>query len=157
MSIRALMRRIEKLEQRMEQVAEARSRSSAECICFPLNEPPFFGFPIEMDIASRVKCPLHGDRLKCRFDYIYVSKWRRETEPRRRQTLSAQHQKAWAASFPSDLRPAEEAEADDGTYLRLKDGTRLLALEFEWKKNQASKPLTLLSGSTETAQTFQQE
>ena len=62
----------------------------------------------------------------------------REREELRRQSLSAQHQKAWAASFPPDLWPAEEEETEDGIYLVLKDGTRLLAEEFTWKKkNQA--------------------
>jgi len=122
MSTRSLLRRIEKLEQRAEQIAKARSRSSPECICFPETEPPFFGFPIEGDIAFLVKCPLHGDRSKWPIFYVYVAKWRREGEPLRRQRLSAQYQKAWAASFPSDLWPAEET--NDG-YLRLKDGTLL--------------------------------
>ena len=31
---------------------------------------------------------------------IYVSAWRAETKPARRQRLSAQYRKAWEASFP---------------------------------------------------------
>jgi len=32
-----------------------------------------------------------------------VAKWRREGEPKRRQRLSSQYQKAWLVSFPEDL------------------------------------------------------
>jgi hypothetical protein len=30
------------------------------CICFPANEHPSFGFRVELEIAARVKCPIHG-------------------------------------------------------------------------------------------------
>lgn len=150
---RTLLRRIEKLEQRAEQVAKTQSMSCPDCICFPATEQPFFGFPVEGEIAFDVKCPLHGDRFKWPVFRLYVPGWRREKEPLRRQCLSAQYQKAWAASFPSDLWPAQEEETDEGTYLRLKDGTRLLAHEFAWKKEQASKPLQPISGSTGTVET----
>jgi hypothetical protein len=60
--------------------------------------------------------------------FHYVSKWLREKIwgiwVRR---CSEQYQKAYYASFPSDLWPAEEEETEHGLYLRLKDGTRLLA------------------------------
>jgi hypothetical protein len=45
-------------------IANDRSRFSPDCICFPEKEQPSFGFPIEEDIAFRVKCPLHRDRFK---------------------------------------------------------------------------------------------
>ena len=149
MSRRELLKRIEKLEQHAKQIAKERSRSSPDCICFPDNEKPFFGFPLEGDIAFAVKCPLHGDRFKWPIFFIYVAKWRREKEVRRRQGLSAQFQKAWEASFPSDLWPAQEEKAEEGTYLRLRDGTRLLVHEFAWKKKPASRPLVQTSGSSE--------
>ena len=136
MTTRELLKRVEKIERRSKEIAEARSMYSAECICFPENEPPSFGFPIEQEIASRVKCPLHGNRWKWTFHRIYVSKWLREKFERKRETLSPQHRKAWTASFPPNLWPAEEEEAEDGVYLRLKDGTRLLAEEHAWKKNK---------------------
>jgi hypothetical protein len=60
---RTLQNRIE----RAELAAKAEHRFSAECICFPADEPPFFGFPLEEQIAARVKCPLHGDRFKPTF------------------------------------------------------------------------------------------
>jgi len=149
MSTRSLLRRIEKLEQRVKQFAQARSRFSPDCICFPENEEPFFGFPVEGDIAFAVKCPLHGDRFKWPKFYIYVAAWLREKAAVRRQRLSAQYQKAWAASFPADLWPAEEESTDDGIYLRLKDGTRFLAGEFRWKKNSSSASSPPTSASTE--------
>lgn len=70
-----------------------------DCICFPENEQPFFSHPIEESIAAPVKCPLHGDRFRQPIFHVYVSKWRREGEPARRQRLSAQYRKAWEASF----------------------------------------------------------
>jgi hypothetical protein len=105
------------------------------CICFPENERPSFGFRVEMEIAARVKCPIHGDRSKSWY-FTYSPKWHRERQKIRREGLSLQFQKAWLASFPPDLWPAEEEETADGIYLRLKDGTRLLGEEFSWRKNR---------------------
>ena len=136
MPTRELLKRIEKLERRSKEIAEACTMYSAECICFPENEPPYFGFPLEQEIAFRVKCPLHGNRWKWTFHHIYVSTWLREVFERKRETLSTQHRKAWAASFPPSLWPALEEETEEGVYLRLKDGTRLLAEEYAWKKNE---------------------
>jgi hypothetical protein len=113
MSRRSMLKRIEKLEQLGEQIAEERSRSSPDCICFPAKEPPFFGFPIEEEIAHAVKCPLHGDRFRWSCgSYIYVPKWFREKMSLRNQQLGARFQKAWVAGFPSDLWPAEEEATD---------------------------------------------
>jgi len=88
------------------------------------DEQPFFGFPLE----QQTLCPLHGVRFEPIF-HIYVPKWRRENEKKIRWfRLSPQYHKAWHASFPPELWPAEEEETDDGrTLLRLKDGTKLLA------------------------------
>jgi hypothetical protein len=47
----------EKRLERAEQAAKAEHRFSAECICFPADEEPFFGFPLEEQIAAKVKCP----------------------------------------------------------------------------------------------------
>src|SRR5579859_694940 len=114
---------------------------SPDCICFPPNEPPFFCFPIEEAVAGEVKCPLHGERFKHRF-HIYVGKWYREKSAKiLRDRLSAQHQKAWLASFPPTLWPAEEEETEDGRiFLRLKDGTRLLAFEPCWHRMGPTSP-----------------
>ena len=83
--------------------------SPSDCICFPENEQPFFCFPSEEEIAAKVKCSLHGNRFRQPIFHIYVAKWRREGEPLRRQRLSSQYQKAWLASFPKDLWPAQDA------------------------------------------------
>jgi hypothetical protein len=124
-------RLLQRLE-RAESAAKSQFRFSTDCICFPENEPPFFGFPIEAEIAARVQCPLHGNRFRP-MGHLYVSKWRRKSEEIRRQRLSAQYHKAWLASFPSDLWPAEEVETDDGRiFLKLQDGTTLLAYDRCW-------------------------
>ena len=75
MRVQGLERRIE----RAELAAKAQSKFSAQCICFPADEPPFFGFPLEEQIAAKVKCPMHGDRFKPTF-HIYVPKWRRDND-----------------------------------------------------------------------------
>ena len=77
-----------------------------------------------------MKCPLHGERFKPIRFHIYVGKWRRESEPRRRQLLSPQYRKAWDAGFPPELWPATEEKSEDGTiFLKLKDGTKLEGLQ----------------------------
>jgi hypothetical protein len=97
MGIRTLLKRIEQAEKAL----KARSIFSTECICFPENEPPFFCFPCEEEIAAKVKCPLHGNRFRQPIFHIYVAKWRRESEKNRRQRLSSQSIKkpGWPA-FP---------------------------------------------------------
>src|SRR5215471_11612719 len=77
-------------------------KGSAACTCFPEDEQLFFCTDTEEQIAANVKCPLHGDRFKQPICRVYVSKWRREREPLRRQRLSPQYQKAWADSFLPD-------------------------------------------------------
>ena len=48
---------------------------------------------------------------------------------------SEQYRKAWFASFPPNLWPAEEEEDPNGPiFLKLKDGTRLLASEPTWTR-----------------------
>ena len=133
MQNRALLVRIE----RAEQAAKAHRKFSPDCICFPQHEPPFFCFPIEAEVAAKVKCPLHGERIGHLLSFIYVSKWRRKAEPARRARLSEQYQKAWNASFPADLWQAEEDVTADGTvYLKLKDGTKLLAYAPSYPRQQ---------------------
>jgi hypothetical protein len=101
---------------RAEQAAKAQAKFSSECICFPPKEPPRVGFPIEEEIAARVKCPLHEERFKTPQFHIYVPKWLRE---KLWKVLYSQHseqyRKAWFASFPPDLWPAEEDETDGTT------------------------------------------
>ena len=131
------LRRLENLERGLTEIAEILSRSSVACICFPVKEQPIFNFPIEGDKAFLVKCKLHGDRFVWPVFFMFRAKWAREKAALFRERLSLKYNRAWAASFPSILWPAEEEEADEGTYLRLKDGTRLLAEEFPWRKSKA--------------------
>jgi hypothetical protein len=93
------MNRMEKAEQ----AATSNWKFSADCICFPEKEQPFFCDSSEEEIAARVKCPLHGNRFKQPICHIYVSAWLRAKEPARRQRLSAQYRKAWEATFPPDV------------------------------------------------------
>lgn len=116
---KSLLKRIE----RVELVAKAQSRFSSQCICFPENEPPSFNWPVEQQIAAKVKCSLHGGRFRPLTFFIHVSKWLREKKQRLLLTHhSEQYRKAWYASFPADLWPAEEVETDGRLDLRLKDG-----------------------------------
>jgi hypothetical protein len=114
---------------RAEEAAKAQSRFSSQCICFPGNEPPFFNWPVEQEIAAAVKCHLHGDRFKPVKFFFYVAKWLREKRVSLMQTHhSEQYRKAWDASFPPNLWPAQEVLNDAHTILQLKDGTTLSAV-----------------------------
>jgi hypothetical protein len=108
---------------------KAQSKFSADCICFPENEQPQLAFDIEFEIAGAVKCPLHGGRFKPPQLRVYMAGWLRK---KRHAVLwthhSEQYRKAWFASFPEDLWPAEEVKSEDGnTFVILRDGTTLLA------------------------------
>ena len=131
MRTKTLAARIE----RAEQTAKAEHRFSTQCICFPENEPPFFVFEIELEMLTRVTCPIHGQRFKPYYR-IYVAKWLRLKQPQHLWTHhSEQYRKAWFASFPPNLWPAEEEEDPNGRiFLKLKDGTRLLASEPTWTR-----------------------
>jgi hypothetical protein len=132
--MRTLLRRIE----RAEVMLKAQSILSPDCICFPEKEQPFFGFDYEAEIAFRVKCPLHGDRFQPRV-HLFIAGWRREREKIRRATLGAQFHKAWEASFPSHLFPAEEETTKEGIYLRLRDGTRVLVEKFKYSSREPAR------------------
>ena len=114
MGTRISLRRIE----RAEEALKAHAIFAPDCICFPEKEQPFFGFDYEAEIAFG---------------------WRREREKTRRATLSAQFQKAWQASFPSHLFPAKEETTEEGIYLRLKDGTRVLVEKFKYASREPAR------------------
>ena len=63
--------------QRTEKALKAQSIFPADCICFPDVERPSFGFSIEMEIAGKMKCPLHGERFTPLF-HLYIAKRFRE-------------------------------------------------------------------------------
>jgi hypothetical protein len=121
--------------ERVEQATKAQSKFSADCICFPENESPFFAFDIELEMLTRVRCPLHGERFKPLY-HLYVAKWLRAKQAQHLWTHHSQrYRRAWFASFPPDLWPAEEEEDPSGRiFLKLKDGTRLLASEPAWTR-----------------------
>jgi hypothetical protein len=57
---------------------------------------------------------------------VWKDLWTRHTE---------QYRKAWFGRFPPELWPAEEEETEHGNiYLKLKDGSRLLAYESPWRQ-----------------------
>jgi hypothetical protein len=118
MQTRTLLARIE----RVEQLATLKTKFSPGCVCFPEREPPFFGFSIEEAIAAKVTCAIHGKRTYFRFHRLYLPAWRRENEKIRRSSMSPQYQKAWNASFPPHLWPAEEVMVESDLMLRLKNG-----------------------------------
>jgi hypothetical protein len=91
--------------ERVEQAAMAHPILSADCICFPEDEQPFFCSVSEEAIAATVKCPLHGERFVQPIFHIYVPQWRRESEPARRESLPPQYRKAWVASCFEESRP----------------------------------------------------
>jgi hypothetical protein len=91
-----------------------------------------------MEIASKVLCPVHGLRFTP-LPHLYVAKRFREQLWTDLQTHhTEQYRKAWFARFPLALWPAEEEETEQGaTFLKLKDGNRLLACEPAWKHRYA--------------------
>jgi len=112
---KSLQRRIE----RAEEMAKGQHRFSPGCICFPEKEPPSFNWPVEQQIAAKVKCSLHGERFRPLTFFVYVCEWLREKRQRLLQTHhSEQYRKAWHASFPGDLWAAEEVETDGKLELR---------------------------------------
>ena len=95
---RALQLRIE----RAELVAKAQSKHSAECLCFPENEPPFFAFEIELEMLTGLKCPLHGRRFKPLYR-IFVAKWLRAKQPP--QHLWTHHSEQYRKAMVRKLSP----------------------------------------------------
>jgi hypothetical protein len=111
-------------------------KRAVDCICFPDKERPSFGFAIELEIAGKMLCPVHGMRFTP-LSHLYVAKRFREKLWTDLGTHhSEQYRKAWFACFPSELWPAEEEETEEGKiFLKLKDGSRLLAYESTGRRN----------------------
>ena len=125
-----LRNRIKKLEQTM---AEPSTTAQYEegCICFPPGEPPAFHWVAEIETAAAVRCPLHGVRFDAiEKPVVYEAKWH---QPEDYATVdwpyhSAQYSKAWRASFPPGLWPADERwqfQPERTATLILRDGTEL--------------------------------
>ena len=109
-----LKSRVEKLEVDLQQSGAKRVGLGAPaCICFPADEEPVFRTDEEQETAAKVHCPLHGKRFEPRI-HIYVAVWRWEREVKYRwPRLSEQYHKAWRASFPQDVLPAEITSGRD--------------------------------------------
>jgi hypothetical protein len=117
---------------RIEKAAKAESIFGTDCVCFPRDSPPRFHWEIEVEIAAKIKCPLHGQRFERPF-LIYTAKWQREKRERLiEERMSEQFKKGWYASFPRDLWPAGEEQRGKQICLKLKNGTILPAVEFNW-------------------------
>ena len=129
MRTRTLLRRIEQAEL----ASKSKWSCPPDCICFPENEPPSFHWLVEREIAAKLECPLHGQRFKP-VAMTYVAEWlRKKREAFMATRRSAQYRKAWQASFSPDVWPAEEQKVGQKISLHLKDGSVLLAVEYNWK------------------------
>ena len=100
-----------------------------QCICFPPDEPPDLALKAEIEAATAVRCPIHGNRFGELAPMIYVAtQYRRPTRlhPERWKWCSPQYVKAMKARFPPDRWPAQEiVEPDSGVRFVLKDGTEI--------------------------------
>jgi hypothetical protein len=129
--------RLKKLEQTMTEQETIEEWDEA-CICFPPDEPPEMEFMAEVEIAAAVRCPLHGARFHAIQQrlVIYRAKWLRRSKANATVDYatvnwpnhSPQYSKAWRASFPPGLWPAEERlqfQPERTTTLVLRDGTEI--------------------------------
>ena len=125
---KGLHRRLDKISDQVDQLVATRGRMSSACICFPLSEPPRFFYPEEQEIASRVKCAIHGERFQRREGLSrFYSMWMLERRFQSYLCRSEQYRQAWKASFPD--WPTRE-EDDNNVYLVFKDGSKYIA----WRK-----------------------
>jgi hypothetical protein len=123
-----------------------------DCICFPEEEQPSFSFPIEVEIASKVNCPLHGAGFTPRFRLYFAKRFRGEVWKELSTCHSEQYRKAWFARFPPTLWPAEEEETAEGNiFLKLKDGSKVLAYEQPWRHSRSENEEVESPGATPAA------
>lgn len=116
---------LEKLQGEVDDLITKRGRMSATCICFPKSEPPRFWYPKEQEIASRVKCPIHGERFERREHFhCYPPLWLLQKRYTTYISLSEQYRRAWAASFPHWPHRQED---DENVYLVFPDGRKYIA------------------------------
>lgn len=135
-----LRTRIRKLEQTMTDL-NISPQQEEDCICFPADEPPAFHWVAEVETAAAVLCPLHGVRFhEIDKPVVFQAKW---MLPEDYATAdwphhSQQYSKAWRASFPPGLWPAEERwqfQPVRLTTLILRDGNEIPSGGWadEWK------------------------
>jgi hypothetical protein len=143
-----LRSRLKKLEQDMIEPNTAPPHEEA-CICFPPGEPPAFHWMAEVETAAAVRCPLHGTRFDAIDEpVVYQARW---LLPEDYATVdwpnhSPQYSKAWRASFPPNLWPADERwqfQPERTVTLILRDGTKLpsggCADEWQTQKLEAGR------------------
>jgi hypothetical protein len=124
MNLKNLKNRLSKLEQVKRKIA-----TEADCICFPLNEPPKLLLQAEREAASGVLCPIHGQRFSSfagPLIYGEIIPLPTHLDLSWRSRYSPQYVKAMDASFPSDRWPATKiVEPDGAVRFVLKDGTEI--------------------------------
>jgi hypothetical protein len=104
-----LRTRIKKLEQTMSD-PNVSPHHDEGCICFPADEPPAFHWVAEVETAAAMQCPLHGARFhEIDRPVVFQAKWSLPADYATADwpNHSPQYSKAWRASFPPGLWPAE--------------------------------------------------
>lgn len=127
-NIQKINNRLERAEHKSTQLIKQRSLYSADCLCFPKDDPPRFFSSQEQEIAFAVQCPIHGQRFEPHkgVDYCW-SAWILRSRFTVYVNRSEQYRRAWAASFPN--WPHRE-EDDENVYIVFPDGSKYLA----WRK-----------------------
>jgi hypothetical protein len=104
-----ILKRIRRAEVLAKQTSSA--KHLARCTCFPEHgKSPYFLYPGIEELASSLKCPLHGDRFRysqaldadaSAIDLEVGWVWRHASE---------QYRKAWNATFQDSAWPTEEIQ-----------------------------------------------
>jgi hypothetical protein len=143
-----LRSRLKKLERTLTE-PNATAQPEEACICFPPGEPPAFHWMAEVETAAAVCCPLHGVRFHAiDTPVVFQAKWARPSDSATVDwpNHSPQYSKAWRASFPPNLWPADERwqfQPEITVALILRDGTELpsggCADEWQTQKLEAGR------------------
>jgi len=75
-----------------------------QCICFPPDEPPDLALKAEIEAATAVRCPIHGNRFGELAPMIYVAtQYRRPTRlhPGTLEVVLAAIRKGNESTFPA--------------------------------------------------------
>ena len=142
---KSFQRRLEELSHGVDHLIKKRCGISSACICFPESEQPRFFHEKEQEIASRLKCPIHGERFyRLQQFWVYQPLWLRTSRYLNHFSLSEQYQRAWTATFP--YWPTKE-EDEEAVYLRFANGAKYLAqrkadpfTHIDWHKHKIEGP-----------------
>lgn len=63
-NIQKINSRLERAEHSLTELIKKGTLYSADCICFPKEDPPRFHSSKEQEIALALKCPIHGKRFE---------------------------------------------------------------------------------------------